>query len=31
MALYHFVLPTHMRWRMGLKGVADSLVWALLP
>lgn len=29
MALYHFVLPSHMNWRQGLVGVADSLVWAV--
>ena len=29
LALYHLVLPYHMRWKSGLIGVPDSLVWAL--
>lgn len=29
MALYHSVLPYHMRWREGLGGAPDSIVWAL--
>jgi hypothetical protein len=29
LAAYHFVLPFHMRWRSGLDGVPDSIVWAL--
>jgi hypothetical protein len=28
-ALYHAVLPYHMRWSQGFAGVPDSLVWAV--
>ena len=29
MALYHFILPYHMRWGRGLHDVPDSIVWAV--
>jgi hypothetical protein len=28
-ALYHAVLPYHMKWSQGFGGVPDSLVWAV--
>lgn len=28
-ALYHAVLPYHMKWSLGFNGVPDSLVWAV--